>query len=129
MATRPASSSRSTRKARGSRLASHPRYTPTPEEEIERVKAATLEEVKAFHRDFYGASAGQLAAVGDFDPAEFKALAEEQAGRLARVEELAEEIRAGLRAHVAASPLIYEAGFTRNLEALYREAWGRWCAA
>ncbi|OGR67917.1 MAG: pseudouridine synthase [Elusimicrobia bacterium GWB2_63_16] len=60
--------------------ASHPRYTPTPEEEIERVKAATLEEVKAFHRDFYGASAGQLAAVGDFDPAEFKALAEELFG-------------------------------------------------
>ena len=60
--------------------ASHPKYTPTPEEEIARVKAVTLEEVKTFHRDFYGASAGQLAAVGDFDPAEFKALAEELFG-------------------------------------------------
>jgi len=39
------------------------------------------------------------------------------------------EIRAGLRAHVAASPLIDEAGFTRNLESLYREVWGKWCGA
>ena len=39
------------------------------------------------------------------------------------------EIRAGLRAHVAASPLIDEVGFTRNLENLYRDAWGKWCSA
>ena len=39
------------------------------------------------------------------------------------------EIRAGLRAHVAASPLIDEVGFTRNLENLYREVWGKWCSA
>jgi len=39
------------------------------------------------------------------------------------------EIRAGLRAHVVASPLIDEVGFTRNLEALYREVWGKWCDA
>lgn len=58
-----------------------PRYTPTPDEEIERVKAASLEELKAFHRSFYGASSGQLAAVGDFDAAEFKALAGELFGQ------------------------------------------------
>jgi predicted O-linked N-acetylglucosamine transferase (SPINDLY family) len=39
------------------------------------------------------------------------------------------EIRAGLRAHVAASPLIDEVGFTRNLETLYRDVWGTWCNA
>ena len=39
------------------------------------------------------------------------------------------EIRAGLRAHVAASPLIDEVGFTRNLENLYREIWRKWCSA
>jgi predicted O-linked N-acetylglucosamine transferase (SPINDLY family) len=38
------------------------------------------------------------------------------------------EIRAGLRAHVAASPLIDEVGFTRNLENLYREIWAKWCS-
>jgi len=56
------------------------RYTPTIEEQIERYKAADLESAKAFHRDFYGASAGQLAAVGDFDPEELKALTEELFG-------------------------------------------------
>jgi predicted O-linked N-acetylglucosamine transferase (SPINDLY family) len=39
------------------------------------------------------------------------------------------EIRAGLRAHVAVSPLVDEVGFTRNLEALYREVWRVWCGA
>jgi len=39
------------------------------------------------------------------------------------------EIRGGLRAHLAASPLTDEAGFTRNLENLYREIWGKWCRA
>jgi len=37
------------------------------------------------------------------------------------------EIRNGLRAHIAASPLTDEAGFTRNLETLYREIWVTWC--
>jgi predicted O-linked N-acetylglucosamine transferase (SPINDLY family) len=39
------------------------------------------------------------------------------------------EIRAELRAHVATSPLIDEAGFSRNLERLYREIWVKWCSA
>ncbi|MDA8244245.1 MAG: pitrilysin family protein [Elusimicrobia bacterium] len=56
------------------------RYTPTFDEQIAGIKAVTLDQVKAFHKDFYGASAGQLAVVGDFDPKEFKALAEELFG-------------------------------------------------
>ncbi len=43
------------------------RYTPTPEEETDRVKAATLADARKFHADFYGASQGELAVVGDFD--------------------------------------------------------------
>jgi zinc protease len=31
------------------------------------IKAATLDDVKAYHRDFYGASRGELVIVGDFD--------------------------------------------------------------
>ena len=38
-------------------------------------------------------------------------------------------LRAGLRPRLAASPLMDEAGFTRDLERLYREAWRSWCAA
>jgi predicted O-linked N-acetylglucosamine transferase (SPINDLY family) len=39
------------------------------------------------------------------------------------------EIRDGLREHLSASPLVDEAGFTRNLEALYRKIWADWCSA
>ena len=56
------------------------RYTPTLEEQIERAKAADLAAAKAFHKDFYGASAGQLAMVGDFDPEEIKTLSQELFG-------------------------------------------------
>lgn len=56
------------------------RYTPTAEEKIEGVKAVTLEQVKAYYRDFYGASFAELSAVGDFDPEEFKKLAGELLG-------------------------------------------------
>jgi len=53
------------------------RYTATPDEEIEEVRAATLEDVKKFYADFYGASVGELAVVGDFDAREVSRLAAE----------------------------------------------------
>ncbi len=56
------------------------RYVATPEERVERLKAASLGAVKAFHKNFYGASSGQLALVGDFDPQEAAGLAEELFG-------------------------------------------------
>lgn len=34
---------------------------------IQRTTAATIDEIRAFHREFYGASAADFAAVGDFD--------------------------------------------------------------
>jgi zinc protease len=45
------------------------RSNQTTEQEIAEVKAAKLEDVKAFYHDFYGASHGELAIIGDFDPA------------------------------------------------------------
>ncbi len=45
------------------------RYLSTPEEDIADVKALTLDDVKKFYQSFYGASAGELAVVGDFDAA------------------------------------------------------------
>jgi zinc protease len=45
------------------------RAATTIDEEIAALKAVTLDEVKAFHRDYYGASHGEIAIVGDFDPA------------------------------------------------------------
>jgi zinc protease len=37
------------------------------DEQIAAIKAATLDDVKAFYRDFHGASHGEVAIVGDFD--------------------------------------------------------------
>jgi zinc protease len=44
------------------------RYVPTIEESIELLKAATLADVKAIYEQQLSAQAGELAAVGDFDP-------------------------------------------------------------
>ena len=43
------------------------RYTPMPDEEIADIKAATLDAVKNFYTQFYGANNGQLAIVGAVD--------------------------------------------------------------
>ena len=46
------------------------RYQPTLDEEIAEVKALSLDDVRRFHSDFYGATGGNLAIVGDFDEKE-----------------------------------------------------------
>ncbi len=50
------------------------RYVSTPEEDIDEVKAATLDDAKKFYTDFYGASDGEVAVVGDFDAKEVEKL-------------------------------------------------------
>jgi zinc protease len=44
-----------------------PRHVDDPDEATAQYKAATLDQVKAFHQEFLGASNGELAVVGDFD--------------------------------------------------------------
>lgn len=56
------------------------RYAGTIDEDIAAYKAVTLEDVKRFHKDFYGASTGEFAIVGDFDEAEVKALLSQHFG-------------------------------------------------
>ncbi|HXI14647.1 MAG TPA: pitrilysin family protein [Thermoanaerobaculia bacterium] len=53
------------------------RYVSTPDEDVSDLQAAKLEDVKRFYSDFYGASVGELAVVGDFDKNEVTALATE----------------------------------------------------
>jgi len=58
----------------------HVRYVPTLDESTEAVKALTLEDVKAHYQAFYGASATDLAIVGDLDTKEIRALVTELFG-------------------------------------------------
>jgi predicted O-linked N-acetylglucosamine transferase (SPINDLY family) len=52
----------------------------------------------------------------------------EIAARLAGDAEKLKHLRLTLRDRMAASPLLDFAGFTRNLEAAYRQMWTDWCA-
>jgi zinc protease len=56
------------------------RYVSTPDEQIEDLKKVTLDDVRKFYAQFYGASVGEFAAVGQFDPAEARKLAAELFG-------------------------------------------------
>ncbi|MBK7859115.1 MAG: insulinase family protein [Archangiaceae bacterium] len=47
----------------------HPYAVPTLDEIIEGTTAVKLEQLRDFHSRFYGAQDGQLAVIGDFDPA------------------------------------------------------------
>lgn len=58
-----------------------PRYATDIDESLAEIKAVTLDDVKNFRQDFYGANRGELAIVGDFDEAEvIKAVTEAFAG-------------------------------------------------
>jgi zinc protease len=57
-----------------------PRYAPTLDESIADNAAVTLDAVRQFHRDFYGAGSAELAIVGDFDADATKALVTELFG-------------------------------------------------
>jgi zinc protease len=50
-----------------------PRHVTSFDEAMADMRAVTLEQVRAFHKDFYGSGATELAAVGDFDAAALKA--------------------------------------------------------
>lgn len=45
----------------------HPYYTPSFDESIAETQSLSLSDVKAFYDAFYGAQAGEMAVIGDFD--------------------------------------------------------------
>ena len=49
------------------------RYVDSIDEGVADIKAVTREQMRSFHRDFYGAQPAQFAVVGDFDAAELEA--------------------------------------------------------
>ncbi len=57
-----------------------PRYAPTIEESLAWNNAVSLDAVRAFHKQFYGASNAELAIVGDFDADAMRVLVTELFG-------------------------------------------------
>ena len=57
-----------------------PRYHETLDESISRAQALTLDQVKAFYKDFYGPQDANLVVVGDFDPKEIRPVVEQAFG-------------------------------------------------
>jgi zinc protease len=62
------------------RNADDPLYVPTPDEMLDATKKVTVADISKFHADFYGASDGEAAVVGDFDPNEVKGVLTELFG-------------------------------------------------
>lgn len=56
------------------------RYITTFDEDVAEVKAATLDQVKDFYKDFYGANNATLAVVGDFDKEQIQKIVDEKFG-------------------------------------------------
>lgn len=52
-----------------------PRYVETFDESVAAIKGVTLDQIKKFHKDFFGMSNATMSVVGDFDAGEVKQLA------------------------------------------------------
>jgi zinc protease len=69
------------------------RHETTLEEDIADIRAAKLDELKAFHRDYYGTNPAQMAIVGDFDPKEIAPLVDQLFGHWQAKEHVAPVLR------------------------------------
>ncbi|MES2756867.1 MAG: pitrilysin family protein [Pseudomonadota bacterium] len=78
-----------------------PRAATTIEQDIADTRAATLAQLKDFHREFYGAGPAELAIVGDFDAAAVAPLVDQLFGQWAPLANAAPL----LRKHAEAAPL------------------------
>jgi zinc protease len=52
----------------------HVHYAATLDEQIEDLNKVTIDDVRAFYKQFYGASAGEIVISGQFDPVQIEAL-------------------------------------------------------
>ena len=58
----------------------HARYLGLPDEQLTMLKAATVADIRKFYTELYGASAGELTVVGDFDEPEVARIAADAFG-------------------------------------------------
>jgi zinc protease len=56
------------------------RYTPTFDESVASIKATSIEDLKQFHKEFYGTNHGSVAVVGDFDQESVQKIVSEEFG-------------------------------------------------
>jgi zinc protease len=59
----------------------HINYIPTVEEEIEQTRSVTLDQVRTFYQQYYGAGVATWSVVGDFDTKEFDQLCRQGLGQ------------------------------------------------
>ena len=59
------------------------RYVSSVDERIADINGVTLEQVKQFYTEFYGANTGELSVVGDFDAADYQEAVRSTVQRLA----------------------------------------------
>ena len=45
-----------------------PRYVPTMEEDLQRTREVTIDQIKSLYKELIGAGVGELTIIGDFDP-------------------------------------------------------------
>ena len=82
------------------------RYVPTLDEELEDAKGVTLDDVRRFYTDFYGVGEGEIAVVGQFDPAQIQKL----------VTELFGDWKSRARYERIANPYVAVEAFNRKIE-------------
>ncbi len=58
----------------------HPNYVETFDESAAAIEATTLDDVKAYYRDFWGPQDGNIVVVGDFDEAEVRQVLKDSFG-------------------------------------------------
>ena len=75
----------------------HPRYTATFDESVADYTAVKLADAQSFYAQFLGGSSGELAIVGDFDPAEVTTLLVESLGKLEEPDTVRARTTAGVR--------------------------------
>ncbi|WP_409017653.1 M16 family metallopeptidase [Dyadobacter sp. CY323] len=56
------------------------RYIGTFDEDVESIKATTIEQIRQFHKDFYGANHASASVVGDFDKAAIEKILNDEFG-------------------------------------------------
>ncbi|WP_229507926.1 pitrilysin family protein [Massilia sp. Dwa41.01b] len=77
------------------------RHANSIDEDLAELQAARLDELRAYHREFYGSVPAEMAVVGDFDPAVVTPLVEELFGSW----KAAANVAPVLRGHAEIAPL------------------------